>query len=78
MRRIEARYEGGLLRPETPLALSPGERVSLVVVRRPDPKRWDLQRLATRGSDEDGALAEQGLEEWAVALDREDRTGGSP
>jgi predicted DNA-binding antitoxin AbrB/MazE fold protein len=46
MRFIEARYEKGLLKPEAPLALTPGERVALIVVRHPDPRRWDLERLA--------------------------------
>jgi predicted DNA-binding antitoxin AbrB/MazE fold protein len=74
MRLIEARYEGGLLKPETPLALTPGERVALIVVRHPDPTRWDLVRLAKSGAGEDRALAEQGLAEWADALDREDHS----
>ena len=72
MRVIEARYEEGLLRPETPLALTPGERVALIVVRHPDPRRWNLDRLAKSGAGEDRALAEQGLGEWADALDAED------
>jgi predicted DNA-binding antitoxin AbrB/MazE fold protein len=71
MRFIEARYEGGLLKPEAPLALTPGERVGLIVVRHPDPRRWDLARLA-KGGAEDQMLAEQGLSEWADALDKED------
>ena len=74
MRFIEARYEGGLLKPETPLPLAPGERVALIVVRHPDPRRWDLVRLAKSGAGEDQALAEQGLAEWADALDREDHS----
>jgi predicted DNA-binding antitoxin AbrB/MazE fold protein len=73
MRPIEARYEKGLLRLETPLALRPGERVALIVVRHPDPKRWQLDRLAEGGRDEDLLLAKQGLAEWADALDEEDR-----
>jgi len=68
MRVIEARYEEGLLKPETPLALTPGERVALIVVRRPDPRRWDLERLARSGAGEDRVLAEQGLAEWADAI----------
>src|SRR3954462_3120567 len=72
MRVIEARYEEGLLRPETPLALTPGERVALIVVRHPDPRRWNLEWLAKSGAEEDLALAEQGLGEWADALDAED------
>jgi predicted DNA-binding antitoxin AbrB/MazE fold protein len=74
MRFIEARYEEGLLRPETPLALTPGERVALIVVRHPDPKRWNLERLAKSGTEEDQALAEQGLAGWADALDDEDHS----
>src|SRR5262249_46808789 len=71
MRLIEARFEEGLLKPETPLALQPGERVALIVVRHPDPRRWNLEALA-RGGDEDRALAEQGLSDWVDSLDRED------
>jgi predicted DNA-binding antitoxin AbrB/MazE fold protein len=68
MRVIEARYEEGLLKPETPLRLTPGERVALIVVRHPDPRRWDLKRLSESGAREDRELAEQGLAEWAVTL----------
>lgn len=74
MRVIEARYEEGLLKPEKPLTLTPGERVALIVVRHPDPRRWDLERLAKNGVAEDRVLAEQGLAEWADALDREDHS----
>lgn len=55
------------------MALTPGERVALIVVRHPDPKRWDLERLARSGAEEDRGLAAQGLAEWADALDEEDR-----
>ncbi|HSK77932.1 MAG TPA: antitoxin family protein [Thermoanaerobaculia bacterium] len=72
MRFIEAHYEEGLLKPETPLALRPGERVALIVVRHPDPRRWNLERLAKSGAGEDLALAEEGLADWADALDKED------
>jgi predicted DNA-binding antitoxin AbrB/MazE fold protein len=71
MRPVEALYENGLLRPAKPLPLAPGERVSVVVVRHPDPRRWNLGRLAGTATD-DLALAEQGLGEWAKALDTED------
>ncbi len=73
MRRVEARYENGLLKPIEPLALRPGERVSLIIVRRADPKRWDLDRLAKSGTAEETALSEQGLADWAAKLDQEDR-----
>ncbi len=73
MRTVEARYEEGLLRPETPLALRNGERVALIVVRQPDSRRWNLDRLARSSDGEDLALAEQGLGEWADVLDAEDR-----
>ena len=73
MRLLEACYEEGLLRPTEPLSLRPGERVGLIVVRRPDPNRWDLDRLAKAGKEEDLALAEQGLGDWAQALDTADR-----
>lgn len=71
MRVIEARYEEGLLKPETPLPFTPGERVALIVVRHPDSRRWNLDRLA-EGAAEDQTLAERGLSGWADALDQED------
>jgi predicted DNA-binding antitoxin AbrB/MazE fold protein len=72
--RLGARYEDGLLKPEAPLELTPGERVALIVVTPPDPRRWDLDRLAKSGTGEDRELAEQELAEWADALDREDHS----
>jgi predicted DNA-binding antitoxin AbrB/MazE fold protein len=71
MRPVDALYENGLLRPVSPLPLRSGERVAVIVVRRPDPSRWDFTRLAAHGED-DLALAEAGLAEWAAALDGED------
>ena len=73
MRLVEAHYEDGLLRPTEPLALRPGERVNLIVVRRPDPSRWNLDRLAKIADGGDLTLAEQGLADWAETLDTEDR-----
>ena len=73
MRHVTALYEDGLLRPAEPLPLRAGERVELIVLRRPDPRRWDLDRLAKAGQGEDAALAGQGLADWAEELDREDR-----
>jgi predicted DNA-binding antitoxin AbrB/MazE fold protein len=72
MRPVEALYENGILRPAKPLNLRPGERVGLIVVRQPDSSRWDLARLASFRS-EDADLAAAGLDDWAAALDREDR-----
>jgi predicted DNA-binding antitoxin AbrB/MazE fold protein len=72
MELIEAEFENGILRPMRRLALRPGERVGIVVVRRPDPARWDLNRLS-KGSTEDEKLAEAALADWADALEREDR-----
>ena len=69
---IEADFEGGVLRPTRPLALRQGERVRLIVVRRSESARWDLERLAG-SADEDLALAEAGLGDWADALDERDR-----
>ena len=69
---IDALYENGLLRPVSPLPLRSGERVTVIVVRRSDATRWDAGRLAAHG-DDDLALAEAGLDEWAAALEREDR-----
>ena len=72
MRPVDAVYENGLLRPTSSLPLRSGERVALIVVRRPDSSRWDFARLAAHAND-DLAVAEAGLDEWAAALDREDR-----
>jgi predicted DNA-binding antitoxin AbrB/MazE fold protein len=72
-RVIEAEYEKGMLKPSTPLALRPGERVHPIVMRQPDPKRWDLSRLARSPAADEAALAEQGLEGWTANLDSEDR-----
>ena len=73
MRLVDARYEEGYLKPTKPLALTPGERVGLIVVRRADPKRWNLDRLRAGSNEEDKALAEQGLDDWALDLENEDR-----
>ena len=72
VRPLEALYENGVLRPAKPLNLRPGERVGLIVVRQPDRARWDLARLASSQAD-DADLASAGLNDWAAALDREDR-----
>ena len=74
VRVVEAQYEDGVLVPTQRLSLRPGERVSLIVVRRPDPSRWDLARLAKTANGEDLALAGQGLIEWAGEFDAEERT----
>ena len=73
MRVVEARFESGLLRPSRPLALRPGERVHLIVVRQPDPQRWDMARLAKSPPADETVLTEQGLEDWAASLDHEER-----
>ena len=70
---IEAKFENGVLRPMRRLPLRPGERIGIVVVRRPHPARWDLNRLSKSSSPNDEKLAEEGLADWAAALDREDR-----
>lgn len=71
---VEAKYEDGVLRPAVPLSLRAGERVNLIVVRRPDPRRWDVERLAKTVNEDDLALAEQGLAEWANSLDAGERS----
>ena len=71
MELIEAEFNEGVLRPMRRLRLRPGERVGIVVVRRPDPLRWDLARLSKVIQEED-TLTEAGLAEWATTLGRED------
>ena len=73
MEIIEAEFENGVLRPMRRLALRPGERVGIVVVRRPDPTRWNLARLSKVAAPDEEKLAEEGLADWADALDCEDR-----
>lgn len=73
MAHIEAEYRNGVLYPTGPVSLRPGERVRLIVVRKADPKRWNLERLAQK-VDEDRALAAEGLADWAHELDRLDRS----
>jgi predicted DNA-binding antitoxin AbrB/MazE fold protein len=68
MRLVEAQYEDGLLRPTHPLPLGGGERVSLIVVRKPDPRRWDMERLAATSASEDIDLANAGLDSWEQQL----------
>jgi hypothetical protein len=46
--------------------------VGVILIRHPDPRRWDLERLASGGRNEDLLLAEQGLAEWRDALAAED------
>ena len=66
---VQASYENGSLLPVKPLPLRSGERVVVIVVRQPDPARWDLSKLA---SSEDLDLAQTGLDDWAQELDQED------
>lgn len=71
MRAIEAEFQNGILKPVQPLLLRPGERVNLVVLRKADPNRWDLQKLAMT-NHEDAELSKAGLGDWAKRLDLED------
>jgi len=73
MEIIEAEFADGVLRPTRRLPLRPGERVGIVLVRRPDPSRWDLDRLSKTAPTSDKALAEEGLGDWASVLDLEDQ-----
>jgi len=72
-RGVEAEYGKGTLKPSTPLTLRPGERVHLIMVPQPDPKRWDLSRLAESPTADEAVLAERGLEDWAANLKAENR-----
>lgn len=73
VRLVEAKYEDGVLRPAEHLGLRSGERVNLLVMRRPDPLRWDLARLERTADQEDVSLSEQGLADWADSLDAAER-----
>jgi predicted DNA-binding antitoxin AbrB/MazE fold protein len=74
VRLVEAQYEDGVLRPVERLGLRSGERVILMVVRRPDPHRWDLARFSSTSNQEDLSLSEQGLGAWASSLDATERS----
>jgi predicted DNA-binding antitoxin AbrB/MazE fold protein len=76
MDQIEARYEDGVLKPTSPIALRPGERVRLIVVRLADPNRWVLDRLSRLGAAEDIELSSLSLDEWATALEDEENGWG--
>ena len=54
------------------MKLRQGEKVGVIVVRHPDPARWDLKRLAQAAS-EDEALAASGLDALADGLEAQDR-----
>jgi predicted DNA-binding antitoxin AbrB/MazE fold protein len=43
---LDTRFEDGVLKSAERLDLRQGERVRLLVLRRSDPKPWDLKRLA--------------------------------
>jgi predicted DNA-binding antitoxin AbrB/MazE fold protein len=73
VRLVEAQYENGFLRSVEHLGLRSGERVNLLVMRRPDPRRWDLARLASASSQEEITLSGEGLAEWASSLDATER-----
>lgn len=68
---VEARFEDGVLKPEERLELRPGERVRVLVLRRSNPSRWNMKRLASAPVD-DLALASTGVDAWAEALVGED------
>lgn len=51
--------------------LSEGELVRLIVVRNPDPARWNLAKMAGFAAEDD-ALATAGLASWSDGLDAED------
>jgi predicted DNA-binding antitoxin AbrB/MazE fold protein len=72
VRLVEAQYEDGVLRPIE--GLRSGERVSLMVVRRPDPHRWDLARFSSTSNQEELSPSEQGLGAWASWLDATERS----
>lgn len=72
MKPVEASYEKGLLRPAKPLPLGEGEHVRVIVVRKPDPSRWNLDQIKPVAGEEDVELAEAGLDQWAADLDSED------
>lgn len=53
MKVVEAQYDDGVLRPAERLDLRPGERANLIIVRRPDPSRWDLAKIVKTANADD-------------------------
>jgi predicted DNA-binding antitoxin AbrB/MazE fold protein len=76
MRSVEAKYEQGTLKLAQPLPLTPGERVRVIVVRQPDPRRWDFAKLRGVDASEDLALAGAGLSDWDHAIDSDGEGSG--
>lgn len=70
---IEAEFKDGVLRPMRRLPLRQGERVGIIVVRRPDPLRWDLARLS-KDTPGENTLTAAGLAEWEAACSHQDRS----
>jgi len=70
VRAIEARFDNVALRP----TVRQGERVGLIVVRKPDASRWDFDKLTRAAGEQDLALAEQGLAEWVDDLEASERS----
>jgi predicted DNA-binding antitoxin AbrB/MazE fold protein len=66
---VEARYEQGTLKLAQPLPLTPGEEVRVIIVRKPDPERWNLEKLRSTTASEDLELAAAGLGDWERGLD---------
>jgi len=72
MEAIDARYEAGVLTPSSPLALRQGEWVRLIMRRRPDPSRWDLDRIRAAAGHVDEDLSMLSLDAWRAAPENED------
>jgi predicted DNA-binding antitoxin AbrB/MazE fold protein len=66
-------FEDGVLKPDEPLPLAPGQSVQVMLLSPPDPDRWKRWEAAPFQTDEEKWLTESGMEEWAEMLDKEDR-----
>ena len=75
MRLIDASYEDGSLKLDKPLPLRAGERVAVVVVRKPDPSRWDLARLAATGREDLALAASRAFQRFCILLSAAFRAG---
>ena len=69
---FEATFREGVLCPDRPLRLEPGQRVTVTVRGAAVASRWDFSRLGVAPSAEEAALTNLGIDDWATALAAED------
>ena len=69
---FEATFREGVLCPDRPLRLEPGQRVTVTVRPATVASRWDFGRLGLPATRDEEALTSLGMDDWAASLDAED------